>query len=193
MILSEWLGRVLSRVLRDRSFPQKCPASPQNHPDATRSVHTNISQNRVSKCTRLHLSAYLLQNISGSPKKACGLRPLGHNPNPPTPPPPPPPPPQTTINPTVDRTLLGGIRQLVNTPGWGDRDCIHVSKGIVHACVNSSQRSLNVSLVEHILRILRARLNGKVRLVCKGWHVRLRVQCKAQFQRSIPSLSDTLT
>ena len=104
-----------------------------------------------------------------------------------------PPPPQTTINPTVDRTLLGGIRQLVNTPGWGDRDCIHVSKGIVHACVNSSQRSLNVSLVEHILRILRARLNGKVRLVCKGWHVRLRVQCKAQFQRSIPSLSDTLT
>ena len=35
----------------------------------------------------------------------------------PQPPPPPPPPPQTTINPTVDRTLLGGIRQLVNTPG----------------------------------------------------------------------------
>ena len=146
-------------------------------------MHTNISQNRVSKCTRWHLSAYLLQNISGSPKKARGLRPLGHNPTPP----------QTMINPTVDRTLLGGIRQLVNTPGWGDRDCIHVSKGIVHACVNSSQRSLNVSLVEHILRILRARLNGKVRLVCKGWHVRLRVQCKAQFQRSIPSLSDTLT
>ena len=34
--------------------------------------------------------------------------------------------------------------------------------------VSSLQRSLNVSLEEHIRRILRARLNGKARLVCKG-------------------------
>ena len=34
--------------------------------------------------------------------------------------------------------------------------------------VNLLQRSLNVSLEEHIRGILRARLNGKARLVCKG-------------------------
>ena len=34
-------------------------------------------------------------------------------------------------------------------------------------CVSSLQRSLYVSLKEHTRRILRARLNGKARLVCK--------------------------
>ena len=34
--------------------------------------------------------------------------------------------------------------------------------------VSSLQRSLNASLEEHIRRILRARLNRKARLVCKG-------------------------
>ena len=34
-------------------------------------------------------------------------------------------------------------------------------------CVISLQRSLCVSLEEHIRRIFRARLNGKARLVCK--------------------------
>ena len=34
--------------------------------------------------------------------------------------------------------------------------------------VSSLQRSLNVSLEEHIRRIFRARLNGKARVVCKG-------------------------
>ena len=35
-------------------------------------------------------------------------------------------------------------------------------------CFNSLQRVLNVSFEEHILCILRARLNGKACLVCKG-------------------------
>ena len=34
-------------------------------------------------------------------------------------------------------------------------------------CVSSLQRSLQVSLEEHLRRILRARLNGEARLVCK--------------------------
>ena len=44
-------------------------------------THCNISQNGVSKCTGLHLGAYLFQKISRGyaprpPQKACGLRPL---------------------------------------------------------------------------------------------------------------------
>ena len=48
------------------------------------------------------------------------------------------------------------------------------------ACVDSLQCSLNVSLNEHIRHILRARLNGKGRLVSKGWHdERKRYWCSA--------------
>ena len=48
--------------------------------------YCNISQNCVSKCTRLHLSAYSFQNMAGGghaarpPQEACGLRPLGTSP-----------------------------------------------------------------------------------------------------------------
>ena len=81
---------------------------------------------------------------------------------------------------------LGVIRKLEGTCGWGVHVIVVWTRCISWlrrprlyprllrycycACVHSLQRSLNVSLEEYIRRILRARLNGKARLVCRGWH-----------------------
>ena len=84
---------------------------------------------------------------------------------------------------------LGGVRQHVqeDTCGWvacvsvcdsmntlyllaEETEIVSTSVKVLRLCVNTLQHSLNVSLEEHIRRILRARLNGKARLVCKGWH-----------------------
>ena len=71
--------------------PKKCPASPQKNLLSLRYIvgnyigkiiqtrqghctHCNISQSCVSKCTRLHLSAYSFHIISGA---ACPGTPLG--------------------------------------------------------------------------------------------------------------------
>ena len=51
-----------------------------------------------------------------------------------------------------------------------EAEIVSTSVKVLCLCFNSLQRSLNVSLEEHIRRILRARLNGKARLVCKRWH-----------------------
>ena len=73
--------------LRGRSFPPKMPSFPPKNVGAKCNIvrtwsrlknkikyHCNISQNWVSKCTRLHLSAYSFQKISGG---ACFRTPLG--------------------------------------------------------------------------------------------------------------------
>ena len=84
---------------------------------------------------------------------------------------------------------LGGVRQHVqeDTYGWvacvsvchsmntlyllvEETEIVSTSVKVLRLCVNTLQHSLNVSLEEHIRRILGARLNEKARLVCKGWH-----------------------
>ena len=65
-------------------------------------THCNISQNCVSKCTRLHLSAYSFQKISGG---ACPKPPLGRSW------------PSATWDLILDRTLLckeEGLAELVS-------------------------------------------------------------------------------
>ena len=70
----EFVGLYLEGLIHRGAYFRNFTVYYKEHdPDLKIKYHCNISQNFVSKCTRLHLSAYSCQNISGG---ACLRIPL---------------------------------------------------------------------------------------------------------------------